>query len=698
VRRRQLRAATTTAQRSARCGARAMSGAGRMAGVRCPSSARLGMAHLVSAPSFRLPRLDQGHRHLRWKPPRQGAAAAPSAVRRDRLCVAASASASASRGAPAGSWAQRWQDWWVVNSPQSESEGDTKPRMGALLRKIWSLLSPDKYLLIGAGSFMVVAALSELAIPHFFTKSIFAAGVVQEQGTATLSEHIKILVGVVAVFAVTSAARGWCFSILNNRLTMRLRERLFTNLVMRETAFFDTTEVASLTSRLQTDCHAITKCIATNVNVTIRNALQAIGGFVYLSTMSRELSVATFCSMFILWGITLVYGNFARRCQKVYQDVLACTNRVADEVLSLSRIVRTFGTGAAERRRYSTWLQWLYQISLRQAGGYASFLVSSYVTSYGTKVIALVFGCSMIAQGKMTAEQLTGFILYLQFVVSSSLTVCDEFTEIMEAVGASERVMSLLDSQPAAQAGQGSLPPRFGGRLELSNVEFRYPSRPHVAALDGVTISLAPGTTVALVGRSGSGKSSAVALMQRLYDPTSGAVTLDGHDLRSIDSDWFCHRIGVVTQDTRLFGASIAANIAYGYRSSAPEADMVPSQSNVFHELSLRTQLPVLASQEEIEDAARAASAHDFIMALPQGYQTMVNDKLLSGGQKQRIALARALIRKPDILILDGTETAWTAACMPHAAAFSIPSQLTCAMHFACGIYPMRRSHERFGL
>ncbi|KAG1668631.1 hypothetical protein FOA52_002484 [Chlamydomonas sp. UWO 241] len=569
-------------------------------------------------------------------------------------------------GPPAVGRLELWRRWWHVESPQEAlDEGNAPSDVGPILRKMGALIAPDKWLMAGAACFMVVAALSELAIPHYFTKSIFAAGA-KEAAATHFSEYIRLLGGIVLVFGLSTAVRGYCFSILNNRLTMRLRQQLFSNLVLRETSFFDTTEVGTLTSRLQTDCHAITGVISTNINVLTRNALQAIGGFVYLATLSQELATCCLFTVSILAAVTLTYGKFARRNQKVYQDVLACSNRVADEVLSLSRIVRTFGAEAQEKARYSTWLEWLYQVAQRRAGGYSLFLASSYIVSYGTKVVALVLGCRMVAQGTLTPEQLTTFVLYLQFVVSSSLTVCDEFTEVMEALGASERVMALLDGAPAPQVGRGKMPLNFGGVLELRNVNFRYPSRPNASALLGVSIRLEPGKQIALVGKSGSGKSSAVALLQRLYDPSSGIVTLDGADIRVVDAGWYRRNIGVVSQDTRLFGATVAANIAYGYdgaltatlSSDRNGGDGGATSGGVASSLIERTEVPIRASQEEIEEAARAASAHDFIMALPQGYQTQVSDKLLSGGQKQRIALARALIRKPNILILDEATSA----------------------------------------
>jgi len=540
--------------------------------------------------------------------------------------------------------------------------------------------------MLGATVFMVLAALAELAIPHYATKSIFAAGVAGATSEAFVG-YLQILGGMVVAFGITAAIRGYFFSILNNRMTMRLRSQLFEALVRRETAFFDENEVGALTSRLQSDCQAITKCISTNLNIALRNSLQAIGGFIYLWILSKEMCMAALGVSAVLWIVTLIYGDFARRTQKVYSDVLAGGNQVAEESLSLARIVRTFNTESREQNRYVTWLQRLYSIGLRQAAGYSLFVLAGYGACYASKVVALVMGCSMVIKGALTAEQLTNFIFYIEFVIYASWNVCDEFTEFMEAVGASERVMNLLDSKPAPQLAAGKQVEDWSGTVELKDVVFRYPTRPSHTVLNGVSLELAPGKLVALVGLSGSGKSSVVSLLQRLYDPSGGAVLLDGVDLKEIDAGWYRTQIGVVSQEPRLFGDTIAANIAYGFDIDHASTSVSDNSSNngsssASHSGSSNGHISTLPStsspsdgqadvlaggsgravtQAQIEDAARQANAHDFIMALPNGYQTMVTDKLLSGGQKQRIALARALIRNPKLLILDEATSALDA-------------------------------------
>ncbi|KAJ9505602.1 hypothetical protein QJQ45_026514 [Haematococcus lacustris] len=413
----------------------------------------------------------------------------------------------------------------------------------------------------------VAAAAAELAVPHYCTSCIFAAAA-PGATAASFQPTLNLLTSIVLVYGTTSALRGYCFSILNNRMTKRLRSQLFAALVRRETGFFDATETGTLTSRLQADCQAMTKCVATNLNIAMRNMMQAIA-----------------CGVAAL--------------------------QVAEEVLSLSRVV-----------------------GLRQATGYGLFVGSGHITCYSTKVVALTLGCALVLQGSLTAEQLTNYIFYVEFVTYASLSACDEIVEVLEALGASERVVDLLDQPPAPQVQSGKVLPSWSGRVQLCDLSFAYPTRPDTAALTAINLELQPGKLVALVGLSGSGKTSLVALLQRLYDPTSGSILIDGTDLRELDAGWYRSQLGVVNQEPRLFGTTVRDNIAYG--------------------------CPGVGHQEVVA-AAKEANAHAFIQALPQGYDTLITDRLLSGGQKQRVALARALVRKPRLLVLDEATSALDA-------------------------------------
>eukprot|EP00891_Asterochloris_glomerata_P008581 jgi/Astpho2/8581/e_gw1.00126.12.1_t len=504
------------------------------------------------------------------------------------------------------------------------------------MKRMWQIMRHSKRVLILAAICMTLAAMSELAIPHFVSASIFALN--KANSAELFKRNLTLLATMAFSYGIFAGLRGYLFSLLNIDLIQRLRGELFGALLKQEISFFDKEEVGALTSRLGADCSSVTRALATNINVAARNSLQAIGGTVYLFYLSRGLASACLGVTAILWAVALRFGAFSRRTARTYQDALAETNQasVAEEVFLLSRVVRTFGTEDQEKRRYERCLSILRVIGVRQAAAYLMYLTTNSALFNLTKVVTLLVGGGMALNGIIDGQTLTTFVFYVEFVTAASLSVCDQWGSIMEAIGASERVMYYLDKPVAAQIQGGDCVPSWSGKVDFKDVCFRYPTRPDVVALDNINLSLEPGQLVALVGLSGSGKSTLVALLQRLYDPTGGQVLIDGAPLDEVDAQWYRSQIGVVSQDPRLFSTTVAANITYGCPN--------------------RTQASRLLDQ-----AARLANAHDFIVKLPQGYQTLVRDGLLSGGQRQRIALARALVREPKLLILDEATSALDA-------------------------------------
>uniref|UniRef100_A0A0E0CBZ9 ABC transporter domain-containing protein n=1 Tax=Oryza meridionalis TaxID=40149 RepID=A0A0E0CBZ9_9ORYZ len=254
-------------------------------------------------------------------------------------------------------------------------------------------------------------------------------------------------------------------------------------------------------------------------------------------------------------------------------------------------------------------------------------------TASANNVIAVLIGGISIMAGKLTAEQLTKFILYAEWLILSTWWIGDNWSSLMQSVGASEKVFRLMDLLPSRQLSHRLQ--KLEGRIQYADVSFSYPSRPTVPILGGLNLTLHPNEVVAIVGLSGSGKSTVVNLLLRLYEPTDGQILVDGVPLSELDIRWFRERIGFVGQEPRLFRMDISSNIRYG--------------------------CPREVSNEEVEWAAKQAYAHDFIMSLPDGYNTIVDDALLSGGQKQRVAIARALLRDPSILVLDEATSALDA-------------------------------------
>ena len=560
---------------------------------------------------------------LRVASPRQ--AVAPRARPRHVVCAAADA-------APAP--APR-KDWWL------QIGGDDDPRLpppeslAVVASRLGALAKEDAPLLAVASVFMTAAAAAELAIPTFLSRAIAAA--TASADAARFRAAVHTLLALAVAFGVLSGARGATFSYVNQRLVRRLRERLFAALASQPVSFFDAVDVGELTSRLGADSAAVARAVCTNVNVLARNALQVLFGGVLLARLSPQLAAAAAGVTLLLWLATERYGRFSRRAARALQDATAGANRVAEETFALVRTVRAAGSETAERTRYSEQIALMYDINSRQSAAYGIYVTTSNTLYHLANATALALaGAAALSGGAMglSTETLITFMMTLELVLCASLACSDQWPSICDALGAGERVLALAASPSAPQLAAGVVPPgRPAGLIELRDVWFSYPGRP--PALRGVSLTLRPGETVALVGGSGSGKTTLAALLQRLYDPDSGTVSLDGTPLTELDAPWFRRQLGVVAQEPRLFSDTVARNIAHGCAGTVTQA--------------------------QIEAAAGAANAHAFISALPQGYETMVGAGGLSGGQRQRIAIARALVREPSLLILDEATSALDA-------------------------------------
>ncbi|PKI77139.1 ABC transporter B family member 26, chloroplastic isoform X2 [Punica granatum] len=430
--------------------------------------------------------------------------------------------------------------------------------------------------------------------------------------------------------------RGCCFGIANMILVKRMRETLYSSLLSQDISFFDGETVGDLTSRLGADCQQVSRVIGNDLNLILRNLLQGTGSLIYLLILSLPLGLCTLAVCLTLAAVMLTYGQYQKKSAKLIQEFTASANQVAQETFSLVRTIRVYGTENQEIQRYKNWLDKLANISLRQSAAYGFWNFSFNTLYHSMQVIAVLVGGISILSGRITTEQLTKFILYSEWLIFSTWWVGDNLSSLMQSVGASEKVFQLMDLRASDQfTSKGSKLQRLLGRIEFVDVSFHYPSREMVPVLQHVNLSINPGEVVAIVGLSGSGKSTLVSLLLRLYEPTYGQVLIDGIPIKELDIKWLRERTGFVGQEPRLFRMDISSNIKYG--------------------------CPRDVKQEDVEQAAKLAYAHDFICALPNAYQTIVDDDLLSGGQKQRIAIARAILRDPSILVLDEATSALDA-------------------------------------
>ena len=338
----------------------------------------------------------------------------------------------------------------------------------------------------------------------------------------------------------------------------------------------------------------------------------------------------------VVAGAAVWFGRRIRALSRAVQDRLADANRVAEETLAGIRTVRAFSREPDERARYASAIDKAFDSTRRRILSIAWFSSGASLGGYGAIAAVLWFGGRMVVAGELSAGELTSFILYTLIVAFSLGSLADLWTDFMRAAGAADRVFDLLDRPSSIPNEGGRTCDRVRGEVRFEGVHFAYPTRPDVTVLHDFSLTLAAGEVVALVGPSGSGKSTVAALLSRFYDPVEGVVRLDGIPLTALDPSWLRSQVGVVAQEPVLFSTTVEQNIRYGRRD---------------------------ASRAEIEAAARAAHADEFVTAFPDGYATPVGERgvQLSGGQKQRVAIARAILKNPPVLILDEATSALDA-------------------------------------
>jgi ABC-type multidrug transport system fused ATPase/permease subunit len=408
--------------------------------------------------------------------------------------------------------------------------------------------------------------------------------------------------------------------------------------VQQEVGFFDSTKTGELISRIGSDTEALKDTATVNISMGLRWVSTVVGGIVYLFILSWKLALVMLGVVPAIAIATVIYGNYIRKLTKEQQAALAEAAEIADETIASIRTVRSFTGEERMNETYGAKIATTRELGIRNAWAGGIFVGLTSAIASCAFIGLVYYGGTLVISGEITEGILTSFLLYAIQIGAALGGLASLFGSIMGAMGATDRVFRLLDREPdiPVRDPKGARPTSVSGLIEIEDVQFAYPSRPDVPVLRGLSLTIRPGEVHALVGPSGGGKSTVVNLIERFYDPQEGCVKLDGRDVRSLDPWWLREQVGLVRQEPTLFGYSCKENIAFSH----PEAPM-----------SL------------IEDAARQASAHEFISAFPEGYDTVVGERgvRLSGGQKQRVAIAQAVLKDPTILLLDEATSALDA-------------------------------------
>lgn len=528
-----------------------------------------------------------------------------------------------------------------IVSPESPLEAAPEKRTALqLMRSLAPFLMRYRSRVLLALFALLVAAASTLSVPVAFRYLIdlgFSGGeIAKHPGQVNLV--FVGLFGLSVVLALGTALRFYMVTWLGERVTADMREAVYQQVLIQDPKFFETLKTGEVLSRLNTDTTLIQTLVGTSLSLGLRNLVLFTGGLVMLLVTSVKLASLIVLLLAVVVFPIIMFGRRVRKLSRASQDRLADTSALAGEVLNAMQVVQSFVREPFEGKRYVDSTQESFATARRRFRARSILVAVAIILSFGAIVFVLWLGAQAVIEGTMTAGLLMQFILYAGLVAGSVGAIAEVLGDIQRAAGATERLMELMQTQPAIASGSQrsdlSLLSRHGVEaITFHAVDFHYPSRPLQRSLESFSLSVMAGETVALVGASGSGKSTVFQLLQRFYDPQAGSIQAAGIELRDWDLAALRKQIGVVAQDNTVFSADAMANIRYGRLD---------------------------ASDVEVMAAAQAAQAHEFIMALPQRYQTFLGERgvRLSGGQRQRIAIARALLKNPPILLLDEATSA----------------------------------------
>ena len=453
-----------------------------------------------------------------------------------------------------------------------------------------------------------------------------------------LDQALAVLFVIVLVMAAATYTRFYLISWIGERIATDLRRVVFDHVVGLSVSFFETTKIGEILSRLTTDTTVLQSMVGSSISLALRHFFMLSGGLVMMMWTSLALTGPVFLVVPMIVVPIVVLGKRVRRLSRLAQDRIAETGAFAEESLNNVRTVQAFSHESLDRKGYAHHAENAFTTSMERVRARAQLNFWVIVLMFGAVGVMIWIGGHKVLASQVTAGEMSAFIFYALVMARSARGLSEVYGDVQRAAGATERLLEIMAMTPeiTVPANPVALPVPPVGTLAFEDVTFHYPSRPDRSALEGFTLEVKPGETVALVGPSGAGKTTVFQLALRFYDPQAGTVRMDGVDLASADPVALRGRIGIVPQEPVIFAANAWDNIRYG----RPDA-----------------------SDDDVRAAADAAAASEFLDRLPEGFGSFMGERgvRLSGGQRQRIAIARAILRNPSILLLDEATSALDA-------------------------------------